>query len=134
MTVTQLCGHWWQSCKLYVGYLVSCDETFNNFHPLQKFVYLLQCSAVDLQTDSFTAYCGVILHYVGTLLTLFWLAMKGLISRTICNMHFINIFLYPVPTIFPFSKKLLCVISLEFCTIMSSGFRQSDWMNNELGQ
>ena len=48
------------------------------FIPSRKFVYLLQYSAVDTQTHSFTACCWAILPEVDTLLTFFWSVMKGL--------------------------------------------------------
>ena len=41
---------WWQSCKLYIGYL----QLSTTFIHSRNFVYLLQCIAVDIQTDSFT--------------------------------------------------------------------------------
>ena len=43
---------WWQSCKL--GTRFHAMQLSTTFIPSRNFVYLLQCSAVDIQTHSFT--------------------------------------------------------------------------------
>ena len=89
-------GTWFHAVQLSTTFISS-----------RKFVYLPQCSAIVIRTDSssFTACCQVISPYVGTLLTFFYLAMKGLISLIIVRFQFWTLIL--PETLFDDKEKVL---------------------------
>ena len=57
MTISQSCGHWLHGDN-HVNYMLGmwfhAIQLSTTFIPSRNFVYLLQCSAVDIQTHSFT--------------------------------------------------------------------------------
>ena len=89
MTVSQPCGHWWHDDN-HVNYVLGMwfhtMQLSTTFIPSRNFVYLLQCSAVDIQTHNITIQTvppslpAVGQNYL--MLTHFWpffsLVMKGL--------------------------------------------------------
>ena len=57
MTISQPCGHWLHGdnhVNYKLGMWFYAIQLSSAFIPSRKFVYSLQCSAVDIQTHSFT--------------------------------------------------------------------------------
>ena len=108
---------WWQSCKLYVGYVVLCYTTVI---PSRKFGYLLQCSAVDIQTHSFIIQTvSASLPAVGQyypMLTHFWLYIcrqwKGWIHD--CSLKSLIILDSPWNLTHDFRKRFPCPDTATF--------------------
>ena len=67
MTVSQPCGHWWHGDN-HVNYVLGmwfhAVQLSTTFIPSRKFRYLLHCSAVDIQTHSFTIQTRVKLRLI----------------------------------------------------------------------